>query len=100
MNIIIHNAWRLDFNLTLASFEPNIRSTRNLIDLATRSKHASTSRFLFTSSIASAQGWDTSKGAFPEEVQHDASTALGGGYGEAKYICERVSRLDYNSPSH
>ena len=93
MNVIVHNAWRLDFNLSLASFEPNIRGTRNLIDLATQSEHASTSRFLFTSSIASAQGWDKSKGAFPEEVQFDVSTALGGGYGEAKYVCERVSRL-------
>ncbi|KAF7968306.1 hypothetical protein HWV62_2396 [Athelia sp. TMB] len=79
-----------NFNLSLASFEPNIRGTRNLIDLATRSEHASTSRFLFTSSVASTQGWDKSRGAYPEEVQFDVSTALGGGYGEAKYVCERI----------
>lgn len=90
VNIVIHNAWRLDFNLSLVSFEPNIRGTRNLIDLALRSRRASTLRFLFTSSIASSQGWDEAKGAFPEEVQYDASTAVGGGYGESKYVCERV----------
>ncbi|KZP06375.1 acetyl-CoA synthetase-like protein [Athelia psychrophila] len=85
VTIVIHNAWRLDFNLSLASFEPNVRGTRNLIDLASQSAHASTLRFLFASSLASSQGWDPSKGAFPEEVQLDASTAVGGGYGESKY---------------
>ncbi|KZP19768.1 NAD(P)-binding protein [Athelia psychrophila] len=90
VTIIIHNAWRLDFNLSLGSFEPNIHGTRNLIDLATQSAQASTLRFLFTSSIASSQGWSPSRGAFPEEVQLDAATAVGGGYGEAKYVCERI----------
>lgn len=90
MTIIIHNAWRLDFNLSLASFEPNIRGTRNLIDLASHSRHPSAIRFLFTSTIGSAQGWDIVNGPFPEEVQYDSSTAVGGGYGEAKYVCERV----------
>ncbi|KZP04710.1 NAD(P)-binding protein, partial [Athelia psychrophila] len=90
VNVIIHNAWRLDFNLSLVSFEPNVRGTRNLIDLALHSQHASALRFLFTSTIASSQGWDGAKGAFPEEVQYDASTAVGGGYGEAKYVCERL----------
>ncbi|KZP16234.1 acetyl-CoA synthetase-like protein [Athelia psychrophila] len=90
VTIIIHNAWRLDFNLSLASFEPNIRGTRKLIDLASQSPHASTLRFLFTSSIASSQGWESSRGAFPEEVQLDAATAVGGGYGESKYVCERI----------
>ncbi|KAF8547028.1 acetyl-CoA synthetase-like protein, partial [Imleria badia] len=34
VTMIIHNAWRLDFNLSLASFEPNVKATRNLVDLA------------------------------------------------------------------
>ncbi|KAF7965726.1 hypothetical protein HWV62_42156 [Athelia sp. TMB] len=90
VTVIIHNAWRLDFNLSLASFEPNIRGTRNLVDLASSSANASTMRFLFTSTIASSQGWKPSMGAFPEEVQYDASVAVGGGYGESKYVCERI----------
>ncbi|EGO00041.1 hypothetical protein SERLA73DRAFT_122132 [Serpula lacrymans var. lacrymans S7.3] len=90
VTIIIHNAWRLDFNLALSSFEPNIQGTRQLIDLALSSSHPSNPRFLFTSSIASAQGWDQRKGAFPEEVQLDASVAVGSGYGESKYISERL----------
>ncbi|KAF7985842.1 hypothetical protein HWV62_526 [Athelia sp. TMB] len=92
ITIVIHNAWRLDFNLSLTSFEPNIRGTRNLINLASNSANASTLRFLFTSTIASSQGWkpSSSMGAFPEDVQYDASVAVGGGYGESKYVCERI----------
>ncbi|KAF9244919.1 putative aminoadipate reductase [Melanogaster broomeanus] len=90
VTVIIHNAWRLDFNLSLASFEMNVRGTRSLVDLALSSKRSSKPRFLFTSSISSAQGWDKSKGAFPEEVQYDASVAAGVGYGASKYVCERI----------
>ncbi|KAF8835574.1 putative aminoadipate reductase [Paxillus ammoniavirescens] len=90
LTVIIHNAWRLDFNLSLSSFEPNIRGTRNLIDLALSSKRPSKPRFLFASSIASAQGWAKSKGVFPEEIQYDSSVAAGAGYGASKYVCERV----------
>ncbi|KAF8120318.1 hypothetical protein EV363DRAFT_1109680, partial [Boletus edulis] len=48
-------------------------------------------RFLFTSSVGSAQGWDNLKGPVPEEVQLDPSVTVGAGYGEAKYVTERVS---------
>jgi thioester reductase-like protein len=90
VTMIIHNAWRVDFNLALSSFEPNVRGTRHLIDLARASKWAAKPRFLFTSSVASAQGWDKSRGAFPEEVQFDAGVAVGSGYGASKYVSERV----------
>lgn len=92
VTVIIHNAWRLDFNLALSSFEPNVRGTRHLIDLARASNKAVKPRFLFTSSVASAQGWDKRKGAFPEEVQLDARVAVGPGYGASKYVSERVRR--------
>ncbi|KAJ6457233.1 acetyl-CoA synthetase-like protein [Mycena sanguinolenta] len=88
--VIIHNAWTLDFNKTLSSFEPHIKGTRNLIDLARQSPIASGVRFLFTSSISSAQNWDPKRGPFPEELQLDASVAIGNGYGESKYVSERI----------
>ncbi|KAG2140138.1 putative aminoadipate reductase [Suillus clintonianus] len=90
VTIIIHNAWRLDFNLALSSFEPHVRGTRNLIDLALSSPRHPKPRFMFTSSISSAQSWDRAKGPFPEEVQYDAGVAAGPGYGASKYISERV----------
>ncbi|RDB20302.1 Non-canonical non-ribosomal peptide synthetase FUB8 [Hypsizygus marmoreus] len=90
VGIIIHNAWKLDFNLSLPSFESHIQGTRNLINIARSGENASTRRFLFTSSIASAQSWSRAKGPYPEEVVEDASIAVGGGYGEGKYVAERV----------
>ncbi|KAF8878948.1 putative aminoadipate reductase [Infundibulicybe gibba] len=90
VTIVIHNAWRLDFNLSLSSFEPNVRGTRNLIEFSLSSRHASALRFLFTSSISSAQSWDQTMGPFPEEVVYDAGVAVGNGYGESKYISERL----------
>ncbi|GLB33171.1 putative acetyl-CoA synthetase-like protein [Lyophyllum shimeji] len=90
VNVVIHNAWRLDFNLSLSSFESSIQGTRHLVDLLKSGPNASSARFVFTSSVASAQSWDKSRGPFPEEVITDASVAVGGGYGEAKYVAERV----------
>jgi nucleoside-diphosphate-sugar epimerase len=90
VTVIIHNAWRLNFNLSLPSFESNIRGTRHLIDLGRASPYGAHVRFVFTSSISQAFAWDTEKGAYPEEVLTDARYALGMGYGESKYVCERV----------
>ncbi|CAA7265482.1 unnamed protein product [Cyclocybe aegerita] len=90
VNVIIHNAWKLDFNLSLQSFEPYVQGTRNLIDLARSGPHASSLKFLFTSSVSSASSWDTTRGPYPEEIMLDARYAVGHGYGEAKYVCERV----------
>ncbi|KAJ7439942.1 hypothetical protein FB451DRAFT_1569729 [Mycena latifolia] len=70
ITVIVHNAWTLDFNKLLSSFEPHIKGTRNLIDLARQSPNIV--HFLFTSSVASAQGWDLELGPFPEELQLDA----------------------------
>jgi nucleoside-diphosphate-sugar epimerase len=64
---------------------------RNLIDFARSGPFSASTRFLFTSSIASAQSWRQKNGPFPEEVITDASVAVGSGYGEAKYVAERVS---------
>ena len=89
--MIIHNAWKLDFNLSLGSFEPNIRGTRNLIDFALAGPNPGSTRFLFTSSVGSAQSWNRDNGPFPEEIVTDASVAVGNGYGEGKYVSERVS---------
>ncbi|KAJ3997443.1 hypothetical protein F5050DRAFT_1419742 [Lentinula boryana] len=90
LTLVIHNAWRLDFNLSLSSFESHIKGARSLIDLARSSCHSSDIRFLFTSSIASTQSWDAEKGPYPEEVVLDSSYAVGGGYGESKYVTERI----------
>ncbi|KAG2361463.1 putative aminoadipate reductase [Suillus spraguei] len=90
VTVIIHNAWRLDFNLALSSFDSYVRGMRNLIDLALSSPRHPKPRFMFASSISSAQSWDKAKGPFPEEVEYDPKVAVGLGYGASKYVSERV----------
>ncbi|KAG2117013.1 putative aminoadipate reductase [Suillus discolor] len=90
VTVIIHNSWRLDFNLALSSFDTHVRGMRNLIDLALSSPRHPKPRFMFASSIASAQSWDKAKGPFPEKVEYDAGVAVGFGYGASKYVSERV----------
>ncbi|KAG6872432.1 hypothetical protein C0995_009766 [Termitomyces sp. Mi166 len=87
---VIHSAWKLDFNLPLASFEGNIQSSRNFIDLVRGGPNALHARFLFISSISSVQSWDDSRGPVPESIIEDSSVALGYGYGESKYVVERI----------
>ncbi|KAI6156288.1 putative aminoadipate reductase [Pisolithus thermaeus] len=90
VTVIIHNAWRVDFNLSLATMEPNVRGTRNLIDLALASKKTTKPRFMFTSSITSTQNWDKKSGRVPEDVIADVTVAVGTGYGASKYVSERM----------
>ena len=45
-------AWRVDFNVGLSSFEPNIRDLRTLIDLALKSR----AKLTFISSISVLSG--------------------------------------------
>ena len=86
---VIHNAWRVDFNLALTSFEQHIAGTRRLVDVCYSMPHAGEG--LFTSSVAAAQDWAASRGPVPEAVlsEHDAPTSTG--YGASKFVAEHVS---------
>ncbi|KAJ7123146.1 hypothetical protein C8R44DRAFT_671002 [Mycena epipterygia] len=95
--VIIHTAWRLDFNLTLASYEPLINATVNLINFG--SSCPGFRGFFFTSSVSSVQGW-TVKDPVPEVVINDLSVARGQGYGEGKYVIDRLLEIsDVHSAS-
>lgn len=93
VTMIIYNAWQLNFNLILSSLESHIQGTRRLIDLEFSSPHVEHIRVLFTSSIAVSASWPRDQGAFPEEPQEDAKWSIGAGYGEGKYVAERVGYL-------
>ncbi|TDL25104.1 hypothetical protein BD410DRAFT_697901, partial [Rickenella mellea] len=89
LTCIIHNAWKVDFNIPLSSYEPLIRSVRNLVDLALASPFSSPTRIVFTSSVAVVQGWKEGC-PVPEIFVTDPSVAIGSGYGESKWIAERI----------
>ena len=48
----VYLGWRVDFNLGLSSFEPNVAGVRNLIDFALESELPVLPRFIFVSTIA------------------------------------------------
>ncbi|KAF9458154.1 hypothetical protein BDZ94DRAFT_143619 [Collybia nuda] len=87
VDAIIHNAWRLDFNLSLTSFEPLIQSTHALLEVCRSSKHSI--HFYFTSSTSAAQNWDGTRGHVPEALVN-SEYALGKGYGESKHVAEAI----------
>ncbi|KAI0865005.1 male sterility protein-domain-containing protein [Xylaria cubensis] len=85
---ILHNAWSVDFNQHLTSFETHIAGVRYLAELATRSQRRA--RLIFVSSIASIMNWDTSLGEVPEQVLTDYSVAGDGGYSKSKHTAEQI----------
>jgi thioester reductase-like protein len=84
--VIIHNAWQLDFNLDCKAFDKHIAATRRIVLLAAESN----ARVLLASSISVAGAWSAEQGAFPEDIQSTPDAALGGGYGESKWVAEQI----------
>ena len=72
-----------------------MRGTRNLINFAHDTVNVSRLKFIFTSSVATAASWDSSQGLYPEEPILDARFAVGNGYGESKYVSERVRLFSF-----
>ncbi|KAG6072626.1 putative NRPS-like protein biosynthetic cluster [Claviceps sp. LM218 group G6] len=78
---IIHNAWPVNFNLDVSTFEPYIRGVRTLVDFA----HAARKQvpLIFVSSIGSVGGWTRHEEPIPEEQLPDPNLAVMG-YGLSK----------------
>lgn len=77
---IIHNAWPVNFNISVSSFEPYIRGVRHLVNFsAAASKQV---RIIFLSSIGTTGNWK-SQDPVPERQLTDLSLAQMG-YGLSK----------------
>ncbi|KAF3065896.1 Carboxylic acid reductase [Daldinia childiae] len=83
----IHNAWPVNFNIPVESFEPHIRGVRNVADFATNSSKRVA--VVFISSIGTADNWDGKKGKIPEQRLEDLGLA-GGGYGRSKMVASLI----------
>ena len=66
-----------------------MRGTRHVLDLALSSTLKRAPRFVFTSSVSVA-GLGTPGRTCSEEYIAQPSTAAGFGYGESKYVAEKV----------
>jgi thioester reductase-like protein len=88
----IHNAWAVDFNKTVASFEDtHIAGTRRVIDFSAKSQYRA--HIVFISSIAGVGNWSSDKSSIaneqvPEGIFEDHSVPLPQGYGESKHVAE------------
>ncbi|PVH91860.1 acetyl-CoA synthetase-like protein [Periconia macrospinosa] len=112
VNVIIHNAWTVDFNHALSSFEPvHLNGVLNLIHFSASSRLRP--RIAFVSSISSVGNWFSTlqsqtqspprrtdspisptthpdKRLIPEAIPASPAAALPFGYAESKAVAERV----------
>lgn len=90
--IILHNAWKVDFNHSLDTFEDvHIRGVRNLIDFSASS--ALRPRIVFVSSVSSVSAWpllDPATSSIPEALPPSLGAAMSTGYGESKAVAEHL----------
>ncbi|EPQ54396.1 acetyl-CoA synthetase-like protein [Gloeophyllum trabeum ATCC 11539] len=94
---IIHNAWPVNFNRNLDSFEPHVKATVNLVRLCLLSTAKFPSvvpkRLLFASSIAVVGRYPLLHPEGPFEVPETPLEAVNTaefGYPEAKWVCEQA----------
>lgn len=82
----IHNAWPVNFNHSLSTFDPSLSGVLSLIQFSTVTKHRSSIQFF--SSVSSVSSYPGP--SVPESVISELSTPAVMGYGQSKYIAERM----------
>lgn len=90
VDMIVHNAWKVDFNQTLASFEDHLRGTRSIIDWSINSPKRP--RIVFISSVSSVAQWPKlyGRGLVPDAPLLNCRIASNMGYGESKLVAENI----------
>lgn len=84
----IHNAWPVNFNHSVETFEPHVRGVRNVADFCTRAEKRVA--LVFVSSIGTADRWDTlNYGPVPERRLEDLSLPSSG-YGRSKMVSSMI----------
>ena len=92
--IILHTAWKVDFNHKLKSFEEQLAGVRKLVDFCRQSSRRP--HFLFVSSVAAVGNWSALNpggGLVPELPPKNNCEAQNQGYGESKHVAERVLQV-------
>lgn len=84
VDVVVYNSWRLDFSIALRSFEPFLRTTRELIDLSIVSGRRM--RVVFISSLSSVGHLSP----IPEAAVEDSLAAMNTGYAQSKLAAERI----------
>ncbi|CAM1502330.1 Fc.00g043140.m01.CDS01 [Cosmosporella sp. VM-42] len=82
---IVHNAWRVDFNLSIDSFASHIRIARQFVDFSAQSNF--NAQLFFMSSIGAIS---QKPGEVPEKIFEDWDVPQPIGYGQSKFVVERL----------
>lgn len=91
VELIIHNAWQVDFNQSLDSYERgHVGGVRHLTGLAMESAHGAAIFFVSSISSVSNHGARERARVVPEETIRDFSAPQRMGYAESKYVAERL----------
>ncbi|WVR04609.1 hypothetical protein IAU60_001620 [Kwoniella sp. DSM 27419] len=85
---VIHNAWPVNFVLSIDSFDEHIGGAVNLLNLTLQSPKNTKPGFFFSSSVGTRQGRPDPvvREDFPDVPQ----TAAGMGYGRSKWVVEKI----------
>ncbi|KAI9688877.1 MAG: putative NRPS-like protein biosynthetic cluster [Bathelium mastoideum] len=104
---IIHNAWPMDFNRKVASFESQFKTLSHLLTLARDVHHQNPSlkpTIVFISSIATVGNYPaistSATPLVPEIPMMNASAAEPFGYARAKLVCERMMEAAASNCGH
>lgn len=84
---VIHNAWPINFNMSLDSFAPTMRAVRQLADFAALSLHDATLHFVSSTSAGMNRPADSQ---IPEGPIDSWAHAMDTGYAASKLVSERV----------
>lgn len=82
------NAWEVNFNLPLSSFETQFAGLQSLVQICTETRH--TIRFFFVSSVGAAVNWPSHLlGPVPETKLSNLDVSVNG-YGASKLVAEHL----------
>lgn len=85
---VIHNAWPVNFVLSIDSFDAHIGGVINLLNLALSSPRGIKPAFFFSSSVSTRQGRPDP--VVDEGFSDEPGTAGGMGYGGSKWVVEKL----------
>jgi nucleoside-diphosphate-sugar epimerase len=87
IDVVIHNAWLVNFNLPVAAFKSQIIGLRRLLALVEKASHDAS--FHFVSSVSTVAGLSAPGLVIPETL-HGMGAVLQQGYGESKFVGESI----------
>jgi len=89
LTLIIHAAWPVNFQLSLASFRPHLRHLQSLIQLSLDVRLPQPARMLFCSSMGVALNTPNQRRIMEEPIA-DFRQGTGSGYTQSKLVAEHV----------